>query len=135
MIHPARVAANAEASPDAERVRVASLGARVAVLHLQTLLAPHIAEASDEKMDALETRMAEDDREVRAELDRLASLRESDSDVRTAAASYVRFGELRSQILRLAREQASDRRDCRSAGSGSPCSACARSTLEIALVE
>lgn len=133
-----RVAASAEGSPDAERVRLASLGARVAVLHLQTLLAPHIAEASDEKMDALEARMAEDDREARSELDRLSSLRDADPDVRTAAESYARFGEIRSKLLELSRENTNVRSSGLSLkGKREALSQCMRSldALERALLE
>ena len=100
----ARISSDAEGAPDAEQVRLAALRVRAGILHLQTLLTPHIAEASDRKMEALEARMAEDDREIRAELDRLASLRRSDPDVATAASSYARFGEIRTRILELSRE-------------------------------
>jgi hypothetical protein len=81
-------------------------GAQAAALHLQTLLAPHIAEPSDERMDALEARMEEDDREVRGNLERLAGLEglATDPDLQAAASAYERFAGLRADILRLSRE-------------------------------
>ena len=99
-----RVSSSEEGAPDAEEVRLGSLAARADILHLQTLLAPHIAEASDERMNALEARMAEDDRKIVSELDRLSSLRPSDPEVARAAASYARFGEIRTKIVELSRE-------------------------------
>jgi hypothetical protein len=74
--------------------------ARIAAYRLLALLPPHIAEESDAKMDALETQMAEDDREVRRSLDKLAG----NADVKTATASYAQFSALRTQILKLSRE-------------------------------
>ena len=81
-------------------------GVQAAVLRLETRLAPHIAEQSDEKMDELEALMAKDDRDVRAAFDGLAAQPElrPDSDLATARASYARFHEVRAQILALSRE-------------------------------
>jgi hypothetical protein len=89
-----------------QKMLLVAAGAQVAVLRLETRLAPHIAEQSDQKMDDLEALMAKDDREVRAALDNLAAqpaLR-TDPDLATARASYARFSELRTQILTLSRE-------------------------------
>ncbi len=81
-------------------------GAQAGALRIQALLAPHIAEQSDEKMDQLETRMATEDRNVSSDLKGLAAVvpRAERRDVEVATASYSRFNELRAQILKLSRE-------------------------------
>jgi hypothetical protein len=83
-----------------------SLSVRCAVLRLQATLAPHIAEESDAKMDALEAQMEGYDLEVRKDLDGLAALEppEGNADLQVAISSYARFGELRTRILALSRE-------------------------------
>jgi hypothetical protein len=89
-----------------QKMLLVAAGAQAAVLRIETRLAPHIAEQSDQKMDELEALMAKDDREVRAALDNLAAqpaLR-ADPELATARASYARFSELRTQILTLSRE-------------------------------
>jgi hypothetical protein len=107
----ARVTEKSARSADADRVKVLALGARAATLHLQTLLAPHIAEASDEKMDTFEAAMSEDDREVRRDLSELAAIAglAGDADVQAAVASYGRFSDLRREILTLSRENSNVR--------------------------
>jgi hypothetical protein len=98
----AKLAASADAVPALERTH----GAQCAALRIQALLAPHIAEESDAKMDAMEARMAKDDAQVRKDLDALAG-RESlrgDPDLAQASASYAHFSELRAKILALSRE-------------------------------
>lgn len=107
----ARVVEKSATSPDADRAKVLALGARAATLHLQTLLAPHIAEPSDEKMDAFEAAMGEDDQEVRKDLDALSTIATlaEDADLRAAAASYARFSELRKEILALSRRNSNVR--------------------------
>ena len=97
----ARFLAKHAASP--QKLLLAA-GAQAAVLRLETRLAPHIAEQSDQKMDELEALMAKDDRDVRAAFDGLAADLRPDSDLATARASYVRFNEVRAQILTLSRE-------------------------------
>ena len=89
-----------------QRLLLLVAGAQAAVLRLETRIAPHIAEQSDEKMDELEALMAKDDREVRAALDSLAARPDlrADPDLATARASYARFSEVRTQILALSRE-------------------------------
>jgi hypothetical protein len=89
-----------------QKVLLLAAAAQAATLRLETRLAPHIAEASDEKMDELEARMATDDREVREALDSLVAqpaLR-ADQDLASARSSYARFSDLRRQILALSRE-------------------------------
>jgi len=92
--------------PDASNVMRLAFGARTAALRIQALLAPHIAEESDEKMDELEAVMVKQDQEVRDDLDRLAAIRTlgRDADLETASSSYTRFSKLRTEILALSRE-------------------------------
>ena len=89
-------------SPQKQLLLAAS--AQAAVLRLETRLAPHIAEQSDQKMDALEALMIKDDGEVRTALDALDAGLRSESDLAAARASYARFSEVRTQILALSRE-------------------------------
>jgi hypothetical protein len=97
-----RVVAKSAATPEI----LLAFRARTAALRIQTLLAPHIAEETDQKMDELESRMKQDDQEVRRDLDALAALPafSGDADCKAAASSYSRFDELRVQILALSRE-------------------------------
>jgi hypothetical protein len=74
----------------------AATGARVGAWRLLASLPPHIAEESDAKMDAMEADMAKEDRQIRQSLAEVADP--------TATASYEKFSELRSQILKLSRE-------------------------------
>jgi hypothetical protein len=94
------------ASPEARSIALLAFGAQTAALRMQTLLAPHIAEESDQKMDELEARMAKEDREVRKDLDGLAAMQmfSGDTDLETAVSGYARFSKLRTQILALSRE-------------------------------
>ena len=101
-----RVVAKRADSPDAKRVMRLAFGARIGILRVQALLAPHIAEESDEKMDRLEVSMATEETQVRKDLDGLAALPElaGDADLAKAATSFVRYGELEVRILALSRE-------------------------------
>jgi hypothetical protein len=80
--------------------------ARIAVLRLQALLPPHIAEESDQKEDEMEAQMSKEDREVRRSLDALSALPglAGNPDLKTAAANYAQFNETRAQIIKLSRE-------------------------------
>jgi len=101
-----RVAAKTADSPDARQIMPLAFGARIAVLRIQSLLAPHIAEESDAKMDQLEASMREDEREAREDLGALAALPRlaRDADLATAASRFARYGELETRILALSRE-------------------------------
>jgi hypothetical protein len=101
-----RVVANHADSPDAKRMMLLAFGARIGVLRIQTLLAPHIAEESDAKMDQLEAAMAKDETEVTQDLDALRALPklEGDADLATAASGFARYHELKGRILALSRE-------------------------------
>jgi hypothetical protein len=101
-----RVVAKTADSPDAKRVMLLAFGARAAALRIQTLLAPHIAEESDSKMDQLEASMLTQELQARKDLDGLAALRRlaGDADVAVAASRFARYCELKVQILALSRE-------------------------------
>jgi hypothetical protein len=94
------------ASPEAGHVIQLADDARIRALRIQTLLPPHIAEESDQKMDELEALMAKEDLEVRKDLEGLASLLKpgGSPDIETAVSRYAKFSELRAQIIKLSRE-------------------------------
>ena len=98
--------AKSAGSPEAGNVTSLAFGAQTAALRIQTLLAPHIAEESDKKMDELEALMTKEDQDVRKDLDGLVSLQKlhGDPDLETAASDYARFSEVRGRILALSRE-------------------------------
>ena len=99
------VAANVD-SPEAKKVMLLAFGVQINAFHIQTLLPPHIAEESDEKMDKLEAMMAKEDAQARKDIDALKALPSlsGDADLATAASSYARFTKTRMQILKLSRE-------------------------------
>jgi len=100
------VAARHAASPGARRVLLLTSDARIEVLRIQALLAPHIAEESDAKMDALEAAMTRDEATARKDLEGLAALPRlaGDAGLAKAASSFARYGELKARILALSRE-------------------------------
>jgi hypothetical protein len=101
-----RVAARKGSTPDSTQVLRLASGARIAVLRIQSLLAPHIAEESDAKMSALEARMTKEEAGVRGDLAALAALPAlaGDADLQTAASRFARYVELKARILALSRE-------------------------------
>jgi len=101
-----RVAAKRAAAPDAMQVLRLTSDARIGLLHIQILLAPHIAEESDARMDQLEVSMAGEVTRVRKSLDGLARLPslKRDADLAAAASAFVRYGDLKTRILALSRE-------------------------------
>jgi chemoreceptor-like protein with four helix bundle sensory module len=100
------VVSKSAAAPEARSVALLAFGAETAALRIQTLLAPHIAEESDPKMDELEARMTKEDQTIREHLDGLAKLPmfSGDTDLETATSSYADFTKIRTQILALSRE-------------------------------
>ncbi len=88
-----------------EAMRLAD-GARIAAWRLQGALAPHIAEESDAKMTAMEAEMQTQDAIVQKNLNDLDSLDQEalKADLQTARSSYGRFSALRTQIVKLSRE-------------------------------
>jgi len=101
-----RLLAKCSGDPDAVKIQPLVFGAQLGVRRVQVLLSPHIAEESDAKMDQLETEMRREEAEVRQDLQALQRYRRfvRDADLAEAMASYVRFGELKAQILKLSRE-------------------------------
>jgi len=99
-------AAGGAAGADSLKVTQLADGARIAALRLMTLLPPHIAEESDQKMDELEAAMTKEDQAVRRSLDGLTALvKQSDrGDLAAATSSFGRFTEIRTQIIKLSRE-------------------------------
>jgi hypothetical protein len=93
-------------SRDARHVMSLAFGAEIGALRIQTMLAPHIAEASDPRMDELEARMTREDEQVRSDLEGLGALSRlhDDADLATAASRYARFCEIKDQVLALSRE-------------------------------
>lgn len=93
-------------SPQARQVMLLAGRATIGALRIQANLAPHISEASDQKMDALDASIAAEEKEIRSCLDRLATLIPPGASTRfeKATASYARFTGLKTQILDLSRQ-------------------------------
>jgi hypothetical protein len=93
-------------SKDIESISLFAFGAQTAALRIQTLLAPHIAEESNRKMDKLEAQMAKEDLQVHKDISALAAIPKLrvDPDLKTAALDYAKFSGIRSHILALSRE-------------------------------
>ncbi len=93
------------AAPDARGVILPAAEAQSGALRIQTLLAPHISEEGDPRMDDLEARMATEDQRVRSRLRSLeAVLGSRNPDLRMAVSGYDRFTELKGRILDLSRQ-------------------------------
>jgi hypothetical protein len=103
-----RIVAQSAAWAAGEAPRVIQLAddARIRALRIQTLLPPHIAEKSDEKMDELEALMAQEDAAIRKDLEGLATLLKTDgsSNLEIASSRYDQFREIRTRIIGLSRE-------------------------------
>ncbi|HEY1535279.1 MAG TPA: MCP four helix bundle domain-containing protein [Polyangiaceae bacterium] len=102
----ARVVTKYADSAEAKQVLPLAYGARLGVLRIQALLAPHIAEESDAKMDQMEASMTHEEQQVGEDLSGLAKLSKlaSDPDLGAATASFARYAELKARILPLSRE-------------------------------
>jgi hypothetical protein len=92
--------------PKARQVMLLAAQAESGALRIQADLAPHIAEASDAKMDSMEATISSEDEKVRKSLDDLSTLVPSDAAGRLqkAHAAYANFTELRTRILDLSRQ-------------------------------
>jgi hypothetical protein len=104
----ARVVALRASSPSADDLNIVQQadGARIAALRLLTLLPPHIAEESDQKMDEMEAVMTNEGQAVHQNLEDLSALPtlSGNPDLAAATVSFARFAELKTQILKLSRE-------------------------------
>jgi len=101
-----RILAASAGSPKAATITLLALRAQTGALRAQTLLAPHIAEESDEKMDELEAAMSREDAQVEDALAGLAALPalSRNAELAAARASYARFRKTKAEILALSRE-------------------------------
>ena len=101
-----RLIASNTGSPEERQVMLLAYGTEISGLRLQTLIPPHIAEESDQKMDELEALMSKEDKQIRKNLDELTALRKlkQNADLATAVSSYTRFSKIKTKILALSRE-------------------------------
>jgi len=101
-----RVIAKSATWPDARAIASLAFAAQASALRVQALLAPHIAEEANAKMDEMEAQMTAENRAVVKDLDDLGRFPElrGDSDLAAAVSSHERFDALRAQILALSRE-------------------------------
>lgn len=88
------------------KLMLLAYGTEISALRLQTLIPPHIAEESDQKMDELEVLMSREDKQIRNNLDELTALRnlKQKDNLATAVSSYAQFSRIKTQILALSRE-------------------------------
>ncbi len=101
-----RLVVRAAASADAAEVLRRTHDVQTAVLHIQVLFPPHIAEESDQKMDELEGQMAKEEQIVRANLDALAKLPvlKGTAELAAVETGFTKFREVKARILALSRE-------------------------------
>jgi len=101
-----RLALKSAGLPEDKNISSLAFGAQVGVLRIQTMLAPHIAEESDKKMDEIEAKMSNEDNQVRKNFDSLAALKNlhGDPDLVKATAAYARFSDIRKNIIVLSRK-------------------------------
>jgi hypothetical protein len=101
-----RIAARSAASAGSNDVATLALHAETETLRLQALLAPHIAQANDARMDELEATMDQHAKRARKDLDGLAAVTklQGDPDLHVAVAAFDRFILLKTQIVALSRE-------------------------------
>lgn len=103
-----RVVAKAADLPADNQVRVVQLAseARVGILRIQVLLLPHIAEVSDQKMDEFEQELSAVNQRVRQAFGTLKGLLPDSEkiEIETATSRYAEFENLKTEILRLSRQ-------------------------------
>jgi hypothetical protein len=101
-----RLVSASATSDTAATLTVLALNAEVGALRIQALLAPHIAEETDQRMDAIEALIATNEGDVRKDLADLAALPQlrGNADLASATSSWDRFADLTKQILGLSRE-------------------------------
>jgi hypothetical protein len=92
-------------SPEEKEVMTLAYGAEISGLRIQALIQRHIAEESDQKMDALEARMSREDEQIRKNLDALSALiKNQNAYLAKAIASYASFNKIETRILALSHE-------------------------------
>lgn len=103
-----RIAADLAKSPAENQLKVLQVAsdARIAALRMQVLLLPHIAEESERKMDELEAQLAAEDQKLSDNIAALGKLLppSDQSNMEIATARHAEFEKLRSQIIKLSRE-------------------------------
>jgi|GEM_PF-6210269 len=104
----ARIVAEDKNVTSDDRLRVLQLvsDVRTGILSTQVLLLPHIAEATDVKMDEFEAELSKHDSKVRESLAALKGLlpEQSQSNLETTTSMYAEFEQLKSQIIALSRQ-------------------------------
>lgn len=93
-------------SPDARKVMILADDARIGILRVQVLLAPHVAEESDAKMDLMEASMAKEEARTHEALETLAAMPrlQGDADLAKATSGFAGYIGLKRQILELSRQ-------------------------------
>jgi len=88
------------------RAQALTFEARLALVRVQALFPPHIAEEKDARMDELEAAMTREEARVRQALAGLGTVPglARSADLAAAGASLVRFDEVKARILALSRE-------------------------------
>ena len=101
-----RLIASNSGSPEEKQVMLLAYGIEISGLRLQTLIPPHIAEESDQKMDELEALMSKEDKQIRKNLDELIAFPKlkQNANLARAVSNYARFSKIKTQILALSRE-------------------------------
>ena len=101
-----RLVTSEAGSPEERQVMLLAYGAEISGLRLQTLIPPHIAEESDQKMKELEALMNKEDKQIRKNLDELNVLAKlnQNANLATAVSSYARITRIKIQILALSHE-------------------------------
>lgn len=117
------------AGSQADRARRLADRARLGVLRVQALLAPHIAEEGDAPMAALEATMAGELGQARRALDELTALAGA-AAAAPAAQALARYLELQGQVLTLSRENSNVRSLALSLGRKRAAQAVCQETLE-----
>jgi hypothetical protein len=103
---------DATTTPNALRITRLCDEALTAALNIYVLQAPHIAETSDIKMDAIEARMRTLDEEVNRALNQLQALIADGADktlLDAATASYHLFQKTHTEIIELSRQNSNIR--------------------------
>lgn len=84
---------------------------RVGMLRIQVLLLPHIAEASDQKMDEFERELASIDQNIRENLNAISPILPDgdNSKLETVKSRLADFEDIKSQIIKLSRQNSNVR--------------------------